>query len=51
MPDNEVDRMRLSTLEAALEAYVDSVKNEPVPDEIARLANELNLLIESMKPK
>lgn len=49
MPDDEVDRMALIKLYAALEAYVDSVANEPIPDEIARLSTELNLLIESKK--
>lgn len=49
MPDDEADRMPLTNLKAALEVYLEAVKNEPIPDEIALLAIELNLLIESKK--
>lgn len=38
-------------LQEALKAYIETVKNEPVPEEMFRLAIELNLLLEIAKSK
>ncbi len=46
MNDDKIDH-----LQAALKAYLDMIKKEPVPDDIQRLAIKLDQLLKSKKTK